>query len=382
MVRVLHVYSYFRPDFTGEGVYLEKLAAHLQNRSISTEVVAAVTPPPRSPQTIAPLHNVRFFGSPGRRAFYVNWKMVLWFAGNIRKYDVVHFHAWVDRVFLYHLLAFVSCRPIIQSCTLDDSMGRHIEGYREFYRPLVRRLSRTIDLMVAISPKLYSDCLSVMPAQRVAYVPQGTNIPALEPSTREQTRAEWGVAENEIILLYVGSISSRKDILFLVENHAAISSPGRRVRLVIVGPDLESDYAATVRRKVAESSCGDAVSLVGYLDDPSAAYRAADIFVFASNNEGFGNVLIEAMSFGLPVVSRRLPDVTDRIVDEGKTGYLFDTATEYVESVNALVSDGALRTAVGSRARRTVVDQFDMCAVAGKYAEIYQRFAGQAPGPA
>jgi len=380
MIRVLHVYSYFRPDFTGEGVYLEKLAVHLLARNIFCDVVAAVTPPPVSPQTVVPIRDVSFFGSPGRRAFYVNMRMVLWFVRNVRKYDVIHFHAWVDRIFLYHLLAFVSRRPIVQSCTLDDSMGRHIEGYRHFYRPIVRRLGRMIDLMMAISPKLYSDCLSAMPPQKVAYVPQGTNIPLPAPGAREQARAEWGIGRDEIVLLYVGSVSTRKDIMFLIENHAAVAACGRRVQLMVVGPDLEVDYAAAVRRKLAESSCGEAICLVGYLDDPSSAYRAADIFVFASNNEGFGNVLIEAMSFGLPVVSRRLPDVTDSIVEEGGNGFLFDTAVEYVDRVKSLVLDEALRSAVGSRARQTVVDRFDMRGVAERYAEIYRSFAAEASG--
>ena len=50
--------------------------------------------------------------------------------------------------------------------------------------------------------------------------------------------------------------------MFLVENHSMIASCGRRVRLLIVGPDLEPDYAAAVRRKVAELGCGDMISLV------------------------------------------------------------------------------------------------------------------------
>jgi glycosyltransferase involved in cell wall biosynthesis len=381
MIRVLHVYSYFRPDFTGEGVYLEKLAAHLEDRGISNSVVAAVTPRPAAPRAVPPLRDVDFFGSPGRRAFYVNWRMAIWFARHVAKYDIVHFHAWIDRIFLYHLMAFVYGRPIVQSCTLDDSMGRHIAGYRKLYRPLVRRLGRTIDLMVAISPKLYSDSLSVMPQPKIKYIPQGTNIPVLEPDARKRARARWAIAGDETVLLYVGSVSNRKDIMFLVENHSMIASCGRRVRLLIVGPDLEPDYAAAVRRKVAESGCGDMISLLGYLDDPSDAYRAADIFVFASNNEGFGNVLIEAMSFGLPVVSRRLTDVTDSIVDEGKNGFLFDNAAEYVGAVGSLVADEARRKNIGSSARETVIERFDMRRVAGNYADIYLRLAGAASGP-
>jgi glycosyltransferase involved in cell wall biosynthesis len=115
--------------------------------------------------------------------------------------------------------------------------------------------------------------------------------------------------------------------------------------------------------------------MAGYMDDPAPAYGAADAFVFASRNEGFGNVLIEAMAFGLPVVSRRLPGVTDHIVEHGRDGFLFDTDAEYVESVRALISDPSLRGAMGAAARETAVTRFDLGAIAAQYAGIYRKLA-------
>jgi glycosyltransferase involved in cell wall biosynthesis len=72
--------------------------------------------------------------------------------------------------------------------------------------------------------------------------------------------------------------------------------------------------------------------------------------------------------------------VTDCILEQGHTGFLFDTADEYVDSVNSLVADGTRRTEIGNRAREAVVERFDMRAVAEIYAEIYQRFAADASG--
>ena len=92
-------------------------------------------------------------------------------------------------------------------------------------------------------------------------------------------------------------------------------------------------------------------------------------------------MLIEAMSFGLPVVSRRLTDVTDSIVDEGKNGFLFDNAAEYVGAVSSLVADEARRKNIGSSARETVIERFDMRRVAGNYADIISGLAGAASGP-
>src|ERR1700722_270138 len=119
MIKVLHIFSYFRPDFTGEGIYLEKLANHLLDHDIETHVVASITQAPRAPLMNGALRGICFFGSPQPKR-YLNYKMLTWFANNIRHYDVIHFHAWVDRTFLYHLFAFVNNLPIVHSCTLDD----------------------------------------------------------------------------------------------------------------------------------------------------------------------------------------------------------------------------------------------------------------------
>ena len=102
------------------------------------------------------------------------------------------------------------------------------------------------------------------------------------------------------------------------------------------------------------------------------AYAAADIFVFASTKEGFGNVLIEAMAAGLPVVARRLPGVTDSFIDHGRTGFLFDTAAEYTALVQALVDDPGLRRRVGDAARAEVAGGHSLQAVAQRYVMLYR----------
>ncbi|MGH7042291.1 MAG: glycosyltransferase family 4 protein, partial [Acetobacteraceae bacterium] len=100
-------------------------------------------------------------------------------------------------------------------------------------------------------------------------------------------------------------------------------------------------------------------------------YRAADIFVFASHAEGFGNVLLEAMAYSLPPVSRRLAGVTDSFIADGETGLLFDTDAEFRAAVLRLAADPALRATIGAAAAAMVRAEYDLRAIAHRYAALY-----------
>ena len=378
-LRVLHIFRYFRPDFTGEGLYLEKLAPLLDDLNIRADVAVECTRPPAMNRPLAGIGRTSFFGLGSGRVRRLPVVMTGWFLVNAFRYDVVHFHAFVDRIFLFHLIARLSGCRIVQSATLDDGLGSVLRGYRPIYRPLLLRLCRLIDTAIAISPRLQSDTRQVLPSRRTLLIPQGVNPPPdTSPADRPRWRANWGFAADDVVLLFVGGMCARKDVTFLVESHATLPQPASgRVKLLLVGPQLEDGYLDALRRLIAASPCHADIVLEDYMDDPSPAYGAADLFVFASREEGFGNVLIEAMAWGLPVVSRRLEQVTDQIIDDGHTGSLFDTAAEYRTATACLIADPSRRHVMGQAARRTVRQRFDLPGIADQYAQLYRRLTGK-----
>ena len=158
------------------------------------------------------------------------------------------------------------------------------------------------------------------------------------------------------LLLYVGRLSPEKRVDWLRPMLAALP----QVRLAIVGdgptrPELERLFANTP------------TVFTGYLrgHDLACAYAAADIFVFPAANETLGNVVLEAMASGLPVVAARSGGVLDHVVD-GETGLLFEPESQkaLVAAVSRLVADEryaqklglASRTWVQNRSWASVLD--------------------------
>jgi glycosyltransferase involved in cell wall biosynthesis len=156
-------------------------------------------------------------------------------------------------------------------------------------------------------------------------------------------------------LLFVGKVSPHKaphDLVKMLAVYRRLYDP--RARLHLVGSPLGERYAAALGAFVRELGLGEAVSVTGSL--PAGAlesyYRAADVFVCASEHEGFCVPLVEAMGHGVPVVAYGVCAVPETV---GDAGLLLDSKEplRFAAAVARVLSDAALRDrlAVAAAAR-------------------------------
>jgi len=172
------------------------------------------------------------------------------------------------------------------------------------------------------------------------------------------------------LLLYVGRLAPEKRVEWL----RSILDALPQVRLAIVGdgpsrPSLERLFAGT------------ATTFTGYLrgDALATAYASADVFVFPSANETLGNVVLEAMASGLPVIAPRSGGLLDHVTD-GKTGLLFEPeqASSMVDTVKSLLDQPTYARQLGEAARRyteTITWAKTLDGLALSYARVLKRAA-------
>jgi glycosyltransferase involved in cell wall biosynthesis len=368
-MRVIHLYRRFRPDFTGDGIFYARLIPLMAESASDHEVVVFETARPAEPlASDFPVHYLT--DSKGERSRFA---LARWLWRNAKNFNVLHIHSHVDRTFLNYWLARFLGLSVLYSSTLEDSADEMLSRYRPSFRILARRLIRGIQHFVGISPRLYSGKSRWVGEDRASVIPQGVTLPALcGDAERSALRRSLGFAPDETVVLYVGSVSKRKGVLALVKCFGELAATAPQARLLIVGPAIEPEYGAEVFRYIAEKNLSDRVTHIPYAEDPVPYYLAADVFAFASYSEGFGNVLLEAMSFGLPVVSRYIGDVTDTFIEHGVSGYLFSTDASFLANLKSLVDDPQLRREMGERARKRVEDDFQLPDLAKRYVALYR----------
>jgi len=182
--------------------------------------------------------------------------------------------------------------------------------------------------------------------------PRGLDTELFHPARRDPAFFEkFGAQNGEVRLLYVGRVSREKDLDLLATAYRRLRDEGLPIRLFVVG---HGPYSEEFSRSLPEAF------FTGYLTgkDLAAAYASADIFVFPSTTDTFGNVIIEAQASGVPVV------VSDsggpkELVTENETGLITKShdVDDFVRAIRTLVVDRSLRERMGSRARKSVIDR-------------------------
>jgi glycosyltransferase involved in cell wall biosynthesis len=188
--------------------------------------------------------------------------------------------------------------------------------------------------------------------EKLQILPRGLDTDLFNPARRDLTF--WpgsGANGAEVRLLYVGRISREKDLDVLVAAYNKVREAGHPVKLYVVGHGPYSDALA--------AALPDAVFL-GYLTGEllAKAYASADVFVFPSTTDTFGNVIIEAQASGLPVIVSDLGGPKE-LVEDGVNGIVTKAhdADDFARAINRLTGDAKLRGRMSEKARKSVIDR-------------------------
>ncbi len=192
-------------------------------------------------------------------------------------------------------------------------------------------------------------------ARDAVVVPSGVDAMRLAPpaaDVRRALRGSFGFGE-EPVFATIGGIESRKNSISMLEAFARVRDHLPQARLMIAGGASVLDhvpYRAAFDARVAQLGLGDAVRLLGVLDDDGIArmLHAADAFVFPSLVEGFGLVVLEALAAGLPVVASAIAPFTEYL---GAADAHFARPDDAASIAAAMLRAGG--AAERERARRT-----------------------------
>jgi glycosyltransferase involved in cell wall biosynthesis len=191
--------------------------------------------------------------------------------------------------------------------------------------------------------------LSALGFRNLHVVARGVDLGHFHPQRRDDAlRASWGAAPDDLVVVCVGRLAAEKNLDLLIRAFDAIRRVAPAARLVIVGDGPMRGQIAAMRPEVVIAGQREG-------DDLSAHYASADLFLFPSLTETFGNVTVEAMASGLPVVAFDYAAAAQLIVD-GDSGRLagFGDTASFCAIAAELAVDRSARHRHGRRAREAV----------------------------
>ncbi|PIS36816.1 MAG: hypothetical protein COT35_09195 [Nitrospirae bacterium CG08_land_8_20_14_0_20_52_24] len=193
------------------------------------------------------------------------------------------------------------------------------------------------------------------PEDRITVVYNGVDHRQFHPGVkkfRDEVRKNLGIRNSELVGLFSANNFQRKGLDAVIAALALLPVQNRP-RILVIGRGKAAPYQRQARRMGVE----DRLLFHGSVPDPERFYGASDFLVLPSRYDSFGNVHLEALACGLPVITTRMAGGSE-VVREGETGFVLDS-TDCVEALaNAILQmdDPERRRRMADRAPETVQD--------------------------
>ena len=211
-------------------------------------------------------------------------------------------------------------------------------------------------------------------AAKFTVIPNGYDLGCFSPNNeaRARLRAEWRIADNEILLGLVARWDPQKDHENLLKALALLKANGTNFRCILVGTEMNSSNI-TLTDLIQSLALQDRVMLLGSRDDIPAVMNALDLHVLSSVGEAFPNTVAEAMACGTPCV---VTDVGDAALIVGDTGWVVPAQDDVAlahgieDALTSLLAKG--RASLGSACRWRIEQNFGIDKMINRYFMLWK----------
>ena len=296
--------------------------------------------------------------------------------------------AQMDIVHCHHLLMSVEMAHRYAHCPIVYTNHTRYDLYTGAYTPLPQPAADAImrqiwpeftdlaDVVIAPSESMRQVMLDFGVRSRTVVIENGIDLePFLRPS-HPRAKSDFGLNADEPLLVYVGRLSSEKNLPALLAQFAAARAfvPGLRLALFGKGPQEED-----LRQLADELGLGEAVDFRGIVPYGEVAdwLAAADGFITASTSEAHPLTVIEAMAAGKPILAVQSPGISDT-VENGVTGLLAATVDGLDAAIVGLCADEARARTMGAAAREAG-PRFDIRRTVARTVELYNELLADRP---
>jgi glycosyltransferase involved in cell wall biosynthesis len=286
------------------------------------------------------------------------------------KIDIVHIHCGdttsTCRKYFYFRIAQIFKKKII----LHLHASLFLKQFKEigpFWRLRLRRFFEESNLVICLSKSWFDDIGLIFPGTKRIVVPNGIILPDLNSHSN---------CSGEITITFLGIIGHRKGVFDLLKAFKDLTDEGLPISLKIGG----NGEVSRLNRAIHALGLEGRVEYLGWItgEDKDSLLRKTDIYVLPSYGEGMPMSILEAMSYGIPILSTYVGGISE-LVEDGRSGFLIKPGDidALRSNLRLLAEDRGLRRDLGIAARRCLETGHDIHLIARKLACVYQALAAQ-----
>jgi glycosyltransferase involved in cell wall biosynthesis len=235
----------------------------------------------------------------------------------------------------------------------------------------LRRLSSKI---IFVDRNTKEQLLGNAPMDRVGIVYNGVDTERFRPFESNFFSEMFNIDRDKLLIGYIGQITARKGIEYLVKALPLIRKKTSNFKLLIIGGRKAEDeaYFFMIKEMIKGLSLEKDVYFTGVVEDVSSAINNLDIIVLPSLEERCSRVLIESLACGKPAVATRVGG-TPEIIEDGLNGFLVnpEDPEDIAEAALKLLEDRGLRLMMGKEGRMKAEKVFDLRKNLNKMRDVY-----------
>lgn len=258
----------------------------------------------------------------------------------------------------------------------------HAKRLREFVINLVVGYCNLCDYLIAPSQSVAQVIRQRSIATPFDIVPTGVYAESFAHGDGAGFRAAHGIPADSFVAGYVGRLAPEKNLSFLAEAVRTYLRRTDRAHFLVAG---SGPSEGEIRKICQATDVAGRLHLVGSLQGQALvdAYHAMDVFVFASQSETQGLVLVEAMAAGKPVVAVDATGVRE-VVQDGKNGRLLksEDSGAFAAAIEEVARATPAQRAAFAEAAQATARRFSMGTCSQKLARIYENLAQRKPASA
>lgn len=302
-----------------------------------------------------------------------------WIQKNARNYDVVHCLTAFQHSFMFAkwfeeqgVPVFIKIGQSDHTGFNENSLQSRILGLNRFRLRHANDITGYVSISKIIRQKLQE--AGIRP-EKIHDIPNGVDVDRFRPSESSEKKKlrEKLDLKDKFTVIFTGAFSDRKNPLLVAQALQSFTpEKQKQIQLLLIGPDTDQGKQRREIQNLIQSKGLSNIIVKDFVKNVEDYYKASDLFVLPSNQEGFSNSMLEAQACGLPAVVTKISGSEDLIADSFNGRFISADKDSIYQAINVYFTNPEIVKKESMAARRNILETYSSEVILKKHLELFR----------